>query len=89
MREWHCLWHLPQVKLVAGLSAWSRVTIPEMTVSPLPVVSGSLQSEREREREGERERERGREREREREREWQGSGDTLTPSFRTMFDVYK
>ena len=25
MREWHSLWHFPQAKVVARLSAWRRV----------------------------------------------------------------
>ena len=30
MREWHSLWHFPQVKVVAGLSAWSCVFLRDL-----------------------------------------------------------
>ena len=30
MREWHFLWHFPQVKVVAGLSAWRCVFLRDL-----------------------------------------------------------
>ena len=47
MREWHSLWHFPQVKVVAGLSAWSRVFSRDLFSSACCV---RFSSRRERER---------------------------------------